>query len=187
GYPWVLVETVGVGQSEVDVAMVADTTVVIVAPGWGDGVQAEKAGILEVADVLVVNKADRPGADGVRAVLGRMLDLVPASPGGWRPPVVATSATTGDGVDDLLAAIGDHRAWMAGEGRAAARRRAALAAELRWMVDARAGSAGVASCHGPDFEALVDDMAAGGVDPGAAAVTVLGRASWKSQTLFPPE
>ena len=86
----------------------ADTTVVVVNPGWGDAVQANKAGLLEIADVFVINKADRPGADETRRDLERMLDLTAAD--GWRPPVVATTAATGEGVDELWAAIGDHRA-----------------------------------------------------------------------------
>ena len=98
GWPWVLIETVGVGQVEVEVAGAADTTVVVVNPGWGDAVQANKAGLLEIADVFVINKADRPGADETRRDLERMLDLTSAA--GWRPPIVATTATGGDGVAD---------------------------------------------------------------------------------------
>ena len=110
GWPWVVVETVGVGQVEVEVAGAADTTVVVVNPGWGDAVQANKAGLLEIADVFVINKADRPGRRRTRRDLERMLDLTDAS--GWRPPIVATTATTGDGVDELWAAIGAHRAHL---------------------------------------------------------------------------
>ena len=101
GWPWVLIETVGVGQVEVEVAGAADTTVVVVNPGWGDAVQANKAGLLEIADVFVINKADRPGADETRRDLERMLDLT--APAGWRPPVLATTAATGEGVDELWA------------------------------------------------------------------------------------
>ncbi|HWC10322.1 MAG TPA: methylmalonyl Co-A mutase-associated GTPase MeaB [Acidimicrobiales bacterium] len=134
GWPWVLVETVGVGQGEVDVAAVADTTVVLVAPGWGDDVQAEKAGLLEVADVFVVNKADQPGAGEARAHLEGMVALAPAlrgpkavAPGlrgpnavvaeGWRPPVVEATATTGAGVEELWSAVGRHREWLAAGGQ----------------------------------------------------------------------
>ncbi|MST34217.1 methylmalonyl Co-A mutase-associated GTPase MeaB, partial [Acidimicrobiaceae bacterium USS-CC1] len=112
GFPRVLIETVGVGQVEVDIAGAADTTVVVVTPGWGDSVQAAKAGLLEVADVFVVNKADRPGADGARRDLAAMLDLDP-DPGGWRPPIVLTDARSGDGVAEVWAAVGEHRAWLA--------------------------------------------------------------------------
>ncbi|MGH9150669.1 MAG: methylmalonyl Co-A mutase-associated GTPase MeaB, partial [Acidimicrobiales bacterium] len=101
GFPTVIVETVGVGQGEVEVAAAADTTLVLVNPGWGDGVQANKAGLLEVADVFAVNKADRPGASAAQRDLEQMLGL--ARPAGWRPPVVLTVATTGAGVDELWA------------------------------------------------------------------------------------
>ena len=97
GSPLVIVETVGVGQMEVEVASAADTTVVVVNPGWGDAVQANKAGLLEVADVFVINKADRPGARETRRDLEQMLDL--SAPGDWRPPIVETVAATGEGVD----------------------------------------------------------------------------------------
>jgi LAO/AO transport system kinase len=114
GWPWVLVETVGVGQGEVDVAAVADTTVMLVTPGWGDDLQAEKAGVLEVADVFVVNKADRPGAAEARGHLEGMLDLGAGDAvETWRPPVIEVVATTGAGVAELWSAVGHHRAWRA--------------------------------------------------------------------------
>ncbi len=137
GWPWVLVETVGVGQADVDVGLVADTIVVVVNPGWGDGVQAEKAGLLEIADILVVNKGDRPGADEAGSVLAGMLDLVPPA-SGWRPPVVVTSCLGGIGVNELWAAVDDHQQWLADQGRGDARRRARLAAERRWQAGRRA-------------------------------------------------
>ena len=115
GLPVVIVETVGVGQMEVEVASATDTTVVVVTPGWGDSMQANKAGLLEVADVLVVNKADRPGVREARRDLEQMLDLSAASD--WRPPVVETVAATGDGVDGLWEAVAGHRAHL-GERRA---------------------------------------------------------------------
>ena len=106
----VLLETVGVGQSEVEVAGIADTTVVLLAPGMGDGIQAAKAGILEVADVLVVNKADREGADRTVRDLRHAVQMGEGSARpGWRVPVVRTVATDGTGVDDLVAAIEAHR------------------------------------------------------------------------------
>ena len=108
GVPVVLVETVGVGQQEVEVAAATDTTIVVVNPGWGDAIQANKAGLLEIADLFVINKADRPGARETRRDLEPMLDLTQL--GEWRPPIVETVASTGDGVDDLWTAIGDHRA-----------------------------------------------------------------------------
>jgi LAO/AO transport system kinase len=175
GWPWVLVETVGVGQGEVDVTMVADTTVVVLTPGWGDGVQAEKAGVLEVADVFAVNKCDRPGADEARANLERMLDLGPApADGGWRPPVVATVASTGDGVAELWDVVGRHRAWLAEGSRRAHRRAVRLAAELRRAVEHRAGQEGLRRCEGPRFEELATRVAEDKLPPSAAVDRLWG-------------
>ena len=109
----VLVETVGVGQSEVEVARLADTTVVLLAPGMGDGIQAAKAGILEVGDVYVVNKADRDGADAAVRDLRHMLALGERrGPDDWRPPIVKTVASRGEGVDEVVEALDKHRAWL---------------------------------------------------------------------------
>ena len=128
GYGPLLVETVGVGQVEVDVTRTADTTVVMVAPGMGDAVQANKAGLLEVADVLVVNKADRPGADDARRDLEHMLDLgrmtgLSGLTQHWRPQIIMTTATTGDGADQVHQAIQAHRAHLTETGQLEARRR----------------------------------------------------------------
>ena len=128
GFEWVLVETVGVGQIEVDIASAADTTVVVVNPGWGDEIQAAKAGLLEIADVLVVNKADRPGAAETRADLERMLAISSAA---TPPPVALTVATTGDGVAELWDAVTAHRAAITADGALAARRSDRRRAELR--------------------------------------------------------
>ena len=147
GRPLVLVETVGVGQVEVEIAGAADTTVVVVNPGWGDAVQAAKAGLLEVADVFAVNKADRPGADEARRDLESMLDMSMGM-GEWRPPVVMTSAATGDGVDGLWSAIGDHRSYLAKSGELERRRSRRLLDELRRVMissierDVRSAEAG---------------------------------------------
>jgi LAO/AO transport system kinase len=128
----VLVETVGVGQSEVDVMALADTTVVLLAPGMGDGIQAAKAGILEIADIFVVNKADREGADQtVRELkylisLGRRGNVGPS----WRPPVICTVATKADGIDELAGAIEQHRAWMRDHGELDARRQRRAESEI---------------------------------------------------------
>ena len=166
----VLLETVGVGQSEVEVAGTADTTLVLLAPGMGDGIQAAKAGILEVADVLVVNKADREGAD--RTV--RDLRHAAAAGGGhgrragWRVPVVRTVATEGTGVDDLLAAVEAHRAALGADGLRERRvRRAAREVEGLALDDA----AGAGRRAGGDsrLDALADDVVAGRTDPYAAA------------------
>lgn len=116
----IIVETVGVGQVEVSIAAAADTTVVVVTPGWGDAVQANKAGLLEVADIFVVNKADRPDARGARRDLELMLDL--GHRGGWRAPIVLTTATEGEGIDDLWAEIERHTAHLHNSGELTRRR-----------------------------------------------------------------
>ena len=118
----ILVETVGVGQSEVEIAGLADTTLVLLAPGMGDGIQAAKAGILEIGDVYVVNKADRDGAEQVRRELRTMISLADKPEGSWRPPIVLTVAQVGQGVDEVVAAIDEHRAWMESTGELERRR-----------------------------------------------------------------
>jgi LAO/AO transport system kinase len=136
GYATVLVETVGVGQVEVEIAGAADTTVVVVNPGWGDAVQAAKAGLLEVADVFAVNKADRPGADETRRDLEAMLDMN-MSMGEWRPPVICCVASTGDGIDELWSAVGAHREHLEASGDLSQRRDRRLLDELRRVMIAR--------------------------------------------------
>ncbi|MCW2853328.1 MAG: transport system ATPase [Nocardioides sp.] len=122
GYDVVLVETVGVGQSEVEVAGLADTTMVLLAPGMGDGIQAAKAGILEIGDVYVVNKADRDGADQVRRDLRGMLAQGERPEGAWRPPVLKTVAQTGEGVDEVAEELERHRSWLESSGQLERRR-----------------------------------------------------------------
>ncbi len=170
GWPWVVIETVGVGQVEVEVAGAADTTVVVVNPGWGDSVQANKAGLLEIADVFVINKADRPGADETRRDLERMLDLTAAD--GWRPPVIATTAATGDGVADLWDAIGRHRDHLTVTGGLEARRAARVQDELVQIVAALLHERALAS-GGPELQAVAADVAARRVDPWTAAAALL--------------
>jgi LAO/AO transport system kinase len=127
----VLVETVGVGQSEVEVAGLADTVVVLLAPGMGDGIQAAKAGILEIGDVYVVNKADRDGADTTARELRHMLSLGERrAEGDWTPPIVKAIASRGEGIDDLLAALDAHHEWLVSSGDLARRRRARAAEEV---------------------------------------------------------
>ena len=119
GFAVILVETVGVGQAEVEIASAADSTVLLVVPGMGDSIQAAKAGVLEVADVLVVNKADRPDT---RATLRDLRAAVALAPGEWKPPIVPTVATAGDGIDDLIAALDKHDAWLDASGERSRRR-----------------------------------------------------------------
>lgn len=134
GFDVVLVETVGVGQSEVEVASTCDTTVVLSTPGTGDGIQAVKAGILEVADVLVVNKADQPGTDVAVRQLRNALRLSALAPGGWATPVVSCVASTTDGVDTVVDALEQHWAWLAG-GRLVARRKARTRHTVRTLAE----------------------------------------------------
>lgn len=136
GFDWVVLETVGVGQVEVEVAGVADTTVVVVNPGWGDEVQAAKAGLLEVADVFVVNKADRPGARQTQLELKHMLSASRTEQG-WRPPVVQTVASENVGSHDLLGEVERHREWLESHARLPAERAQRLWAEVESIVAAR--------------------------------------------------
>lgn len=175
----VLVETVGVGQSEVEVAALADTTVVVLAPGLGDGVQAAKAGILEVADVLAVNKADRPGAPRTVRELEHGLALSAgtagtgtgaAAGGGWTCPVVSTVAVRAGGVDALLAALDAHRGWLDRTGERGRRRRARAAAEIGAIALERLRSA---LDDLPAAAGLAARVAAGALDPHRAAERLL--------------
>jgi LAO/AO transport system kinase len=135
GRDWVLMETVGVGQSEVDVARAADTTVVVFSPEAGDGVQAMKAGLMEIAEVFCVNKADREGADRLVRDLEGALELLPRR--GWVPPVVRTVAQSGQGVKDLLAAVEKHRDTIEKSGELTTRRLSRARARIREIVDDR--------------------------------------------------
>jgi LAO/AO transport system kinase len=135
GFDIVLLETVGVGQSELDVIKVADTVVVIAVPGLGDAVQTLKAGILEIADLFVVNMADRPGAERTAAELLSMLRIGSSHDDGWVPPIIQTVASEGRGVPDLWQALGRHRAYMESSGELAARRRRRTETEVLELVD----------------------------------------------------
>ena len=170
GAAYVLVETVGVGQSEVEVMHAADTTVVVVTPRWGDGIQAGKAGLLEIGDVFVVNKADRDGGrDSVRE-LNQMIDLGAHRP--WRPPVLETVATAGTGVDELWAAVKAHRAFLEYSGELAQRRRDRLGREIATLAAER-----VRYRIGAEAAPALDDLVARAerreIDPGTAADELL--------------
>jgi LAO/AO transport system kinase len=173
GVPWVLLETVGVGQVEVEVAGAADTTLVVVNPGWGDAVQASKAGLLEVADVFVVNKADREGAADTRRDLEGMLDLGDRPSDAWRPPVVEAVATTGTGVDAVWAAVLDHRAHLEATGELARRRERRLVEELRSIVARRLEERARQLLGEEGLEQLQGDVVGRTLDPWAAADQVL--------------
>ena len=171
GKPWIIIETVGVGQVEVEVAGAADTTVVVVNPRWGDGVQANKAGLLEIADVLVVNKADREGAADTVRDLQVMLEL--AGERDWGPPIVETVATDSRGIDDLWRAVLDHRAHLEADGRLERRRDTRLREELRAIVHERLRAGADERCSGERFDRLVEKVAARELDPYAAADELL--------------
>jgi LAO/AO transport system kinase len=171
GMAFVLIETVGVGQMEVDVASAADTTVVVVTPGWGDSMQANKAGLLEVADVFVVNKADRGGAYEARRDLDQMLDL--SHLGSWRPPIIETSAAEGAGIDELWATLSEHRAHLISTGELEPRRRDRLARELRRVLSARLAERVEHLAEGDAFTDQVTALVAGKTDPYAAAELLL--------------
>ncbi len=166
----ILVETVGVGQSEVEIAAHADTTVILLAPGMGDGIQAAKAGILEIGDVYVVNKADRDGADATARELGHMLALGAArSAGDWRPPILKTIASRGEGVDEVVEALEKHRAFLAASGEGLTRRRRRAAAEIE-AVALTALRARIADVGGDArLGALADRVLAAELDPYTAA------------------
>jgi LAO/AO transport system kinase len=166
----VLVETVGVGQSEVEVAGEADTTIVLLAPGMGDGIQAAKAGILEIGDIFVVNKADRDGADATARELRHMISLGPSGQAGaWKPPVLKVVATRGEGLPELVEAIDGHRAWLESSGTGMARRRTRARSEIQGIALAalQARFAGVGGAG--VLDGLADDVAAGRTDAFTAA------------------
>src|SRR6478736_55970 len=165
----ILVETVGVGQSEVEIAGLADTTLVLLAPGMGDGIQAAKAGILEIGDLYVVNKADRDGADQVRRDLRSMLQLAERAEGAWRPPIVKTVAQKGEGV----AEIAQHRVWLESSGELARRRTRRARDEIE-AIAVTALRKRWGDVHGrSELDDLAAAVAAGETDPYAAADELL--------------
>jgi LAO/AO transport system ATPase len=175
----VLIETVGVGQSELEIASLADTTLVLVAPGMGDGIQAAKAGILEVADVFVVNKADRDGADQTVRDLRYMQSLGGrhSGAGSWRPPIVRTVASreTDNGIDEVWTKVAQHREWLdaSGEGHRRRSERAAREIEAIALATLRERMGDV---HGSAaLGALADRVVAGKSDPYRAADELLGQ------------
>ena len=171
GMPWVLVETVGVGQVEVEIAEAADTTIVVVTPGWGDGVQANKAGLLEIADIFVINKADRPGVEDTARDLAQMLELSAAR--AWTPPVVRTVATDGSGIAELGDAIAEHRRFLERDGELARRRIARVRDEIRSIVVARLSQRAASVCTGAAFDALAERVERRDLDPYRAAEELL--------------
>ncbi len=172
GYDRVIVETVGVGQVEVDIVDQADTTVVVLNPGWGDAVQANKAGLMEIADVFVVNKADRDGVRQTRRDIKAMLQMGPER--AWTPPVVETVATEGTGMAELWTAITDHDRYLADSGELEVRRRRRRTEEMESVVAERLRRR-VTVLFGPEaYRQLVARVEAGELDPYLAADELLG-------------
>jgi LAO/AO transport system kinase len=165
----VIIETVGVGQSEVEITDACDTTIVVLNPGWGDAVQTAKAGLMEIADVFAVNKADRPGAKETVRELRQMLEL---SDSEWKPEIVETIATKGDGIDDLWTAVEKHRAWQEERGLLDARRTRRVRREIREIVAERFRDR-VDSEARDLLEEVTDQVLRREIDPYAAADRIL--------------
>jgi LAO/AO transport system kinase len=173
GHDYVLVETVGVGQVEVEVAGKADTTVVVVNPGWGDAVQANKAGLLEIADVFAINKADRDGVEGTRRDLQSMLELTEFEHGEWQPSITATVATTGVGVAELVDAVLAHRSAGELSGELGRRRELRRREELREIVERRLELRARELCSGEKWDDLEHRVMKGELDAWSAADDML--------------
>ncbi len=172
GFDVILIETVGVGQDEIEIVRLADTSLVVMVPGLGDDIQADKAGLMEIADVFVLNKSDRPAISQLRRQLQTMLSLHhQTSPDDTyrRPPLINTNALTGDGIDALVGAIDDHRLHLDEildpQRRFQHRCAHLVRAIARTELEQRFHSA----CHSPDFDELIDQVADGRLDPYSAA------------------
>jgi LAO/AO transport system kinase len=174
GAPWVLLETVGVGQVEVEVAGAADTTVVVVNPGWGDAVQANKAGLMEIADVFVINKADRAGVNDTRRDLETMLEMTDLRADDWRPPIVATVAARSEGIGELWEAVRGHREHLESTGGLAKRRSERLLDELRTIVARSLERRAYELTSSSEVAALHERVVARELDPYAAADEIIG-------------
>jgi LAO/AO transport system kinase len=174
GFDVIMIETVGVGQAEVAVASAADSTLVIVAPGMGDSIQAAKAGILEIADIFVVNKSDRPGAQEAIRDLRTMLAMARYGAGDWKPPIVSTTAAAGEGIDELVGRLEAHGAWL-GESGERERRRLARAREEVSAIAVAALRERLGALPGESqLEELAGHVASGELDPYTAADKLTG-------------
>ncbi|WP_307785248.1 methylmalonyl Co-A mutase-associated GTPase MeaB [Janibacter melonis] len=181
GFDVVLLETVGVGQSEVEVARLADTSVVVLAPGMGDGIQAAKAGILEIGEVFVVNKSDRAGADDTVRDLRRMVSLGDRTePHLWRPPVVRAVALDGTGMSEIVEAVDAHLAWSREHGGLEARRRRRTVDEIEALALAGLRRRFAGDAGEDRLDALAQEVLDGGLDPFAAADRLLEQAGLSS-------
>jgi len=173
GFDIVIVETVGSGQNEVEVREIADTVLLVLMPGSGDAIQALKAGVMEIPDVIVINKADHPDADRLRAELTATLSMGPQME--WEIPIVDTVASTGRGVEDLWSAIEEHRAFLAQDGRLAARRREGLHHTLRTLALGRLGRTIDREWGDDEMAELVSRVESRAVDPDGAVDEILAR------------
>ncbi len=173
GRHWILVETVGVGQVEIEIAGKADTTIVVVNPGWGDSVQANKAGIMEIADLFVINKADRKGVEETRRDIEMMLELSDLGHDAWRPPIVSTVANDGSGVPELWEKIQEHREAITSDGTLVQRRDQRMRHELSEIVATRLGQRAKELCRGEVWETAAADVAGRKIDPWSAADLML--------------
>jgi len=173
GFELIIIETVGVGQAEVAIASLADSVVVLLAPGMGDAIQAAKAGILEVADLFVVNKADKPDSQHVVRDLRNMLALADHEPGDWRPPIITTVAVKGEGIDEVVSRLDEHWSWLNSTGELRQRRQARAREEITALAFAALRSRLAAQ----SVDRLASQVAAGTLDPFQAADELLGQPS----------
>ena len=173
GRAWILVETVGVGQVEVEIAGKADTTVVVLNPGWGDSVQANKAGLMEIADIFVINKADRKGVEETRRDIEQMLELSDLPHEAWRPPIIATIGNTGEGVPALWDVVLEHRQAIETTGELKSRRDFRLREELREIVARRLEQRAREICTGEVWDGLQTQVLDKTLDPWSAADEML--------------
>ena len=172
GFDRIYLETVGVGQIELDIAETADTTVVVLVPESGDGIQVMKAGLMEIGDVFVINKADREGAEGLRVELESVLQL--RKEASWRAPVLSTVASDGEGIDQLAEAIERHRSYLAESGEGAVRRRGRIRAQVRDIVlEEVSRHLWHENRYEELFEARLKDILDGRTDPFAVAEEIL--------------
>jgi LAO/AO transport system kinase len=179
GKDFVAIETVGVGQDEVEIARTADVSVLVLVPGMGDEVQALKAGVMEIADIFVVNKADREGTDRTIAEIESLLGLHAYESGAWRPPIVRTQATTGQGLDTLVETIARFRGEASTvesrrRARAEAQLRSILAAKLLRQIESRLSAL--------EMQSLVDRIRSRSIDPYSAAAELVGEAQGREKT-----
>lgn len=171
----ILVETVGIGQAEIDITRIADTSIVVLTPGMGDEIQVMKAGILEAADIFVINKADRNGAAGLKAELQLMLEMKPNLPGGWKPNVVLTEAIYGKGTGELAGEIFRHRDFLTSSGELKARRKQRARQELIEAIESSVKNYIDAGIDKDYLEELIDNIVQRKTNPYSAASKIINQ------------